>query len=51
MWLKNWDMNPKGFVTDELTEKELEQLKILNNLRQKAIEPIIKLIRNARTPI
>lgn len=40
-WLAEWDMDPRGFVTDEIKEKDIEELKNLNCLRKRAIEPII----------
>ncbi len=40
-WLKDWEMNPKGFVTDELTDDDIKLLKKINTLRIRAIEPII----------
>ncbi len=42
IWLKNWDMTPKGFVTENLNEEDLKELEIINALRQKAITPILK---------
>lgn len=42
IWKNEWDMNPKGFVTDEFDEKSILELKNVNNLRKKAIEPIVK---------
>ena len=42
LWCKTWDMNPKGFTTDETDENETAQkLEYLNNLRIKAITPIL----------
>ncbi len=38
MWLKDWDMNPAGFVTDK---PDSEQISLINGLRKKAIKPII----------
>lgn len=43
IWLENWDMDPRGFVTDEQNEKTVEALKLINQLRLKAVEPIINL--------
>lgn len=40
-WLKEWKMNPKGFVTDELTDEDIKLLEKINALRIMAIEPII----------
>lgn len=46
MWLEEWDMNVRGFVTDEPTEDDLKQLEEINILRKKAIKPIIKFKEN-----
>ena len=43
VWQNEWDMNPKGFVTDEMDEKSLAELLNINSLRKRAIEPIFKL--------
>ncbi len=41
-WLKTWDMNPKGFTTEQIDPNEFSKnLKFLNNLRIKAITPIL----------
>ena len=42
-WKNEWDMNPKGFTTDELSSDDIADLKQLNSLREKAIKPIINL--------
>lgn len=42
-WKNEWDMNPKGFTTDELSADDIADLKQLNSLREKAIKPIINL--------
>lgn len=39
-WNENWDMDPRGFVTDEVKDEELKELEKINNLRKKAIAPI-----------
>lgn len=41
-WLSDFEMNPNGFVTDSLTEEDKKELEYLNDLRKKAVEPIIK---------
>lgn len=55
-WLKNWDMDPRGFTTDSINPEELsEKLNYLNDLREKAIKPIINLRQsfdtNAKTMV
>lgn len=41
-WLSNWDMDPRGFTTDPINTDEYgEKLKYLNDLRLRAINPII----------
>ena len=42
MWLENWDMNVRGFVSDEPTDDDLKLLEEINTLRKKAVKPIIK---------
>lgn len=42
IWLKEWDMDVRGFVTDEPTEFDAQKLSNINRLRQKAIEPLIR---------
>lgn len=47
LWLKNWDMDVRGFVASEQDNHQLnEELENLNVLRQKAIKPIINLKSN-----
>lgn len=46
IWLKDWDMNPRGFVTDEITFKDKENLEYINSLRKKAITPILQFKQN-----
>lgn len=42
-WLNDWQMDTRGFVTEETEEEEDRQkLVYLNILRKKAIEPLIK---------
>ncbi len=43
VWQTEWDMNPNGFVTDEADEKLAAELVTINELREKALWPIIKL--------
>lgn len=40
MWLEEWDMDVRGFVTTEMTADTENELKIINRLRKKAIEPL-----------
>lgn len=42
IWLENWDMDVRGFVTDEVTAESEAELEKINTLRKKAIEPIVK---------
>lgn len=43
-WQNEWTMDPDGFsASGELSESKLRQLEDLNKLRQKAINPLIKL--------
>lgn len=41
-WLNEWTMNPEGFISEENEQKKdhSEQLSYLNEIRNKAIEPI-----------
>ena len=39
-WLKEWDMNPEGF--DSFTDDSEDKLKYLNELRVRALNPILK---------
>lgn len=42
-WLNNWEMDPRGFVTDENeNEEDILKLDRINVLREKAIAPILK---------
>ena len=43
-WIKEWTMNPEGFLADEKDSenKHFEVLRQLNDLRNKAIKPIIR---------
>ena len=43
MWKENWNMDPRGFITEESDQKNDLQLERINELRKKAIRPIIKL--------
>lgn len=45
-WLKKWDMNPNGFVSEADTvheSKSDDELQRLNHLREQAVNPLIKL--------
>lgn len=37
VWLEEWSMNPKGFNSEELNEDALQELKLINQLRVRAI--------------
>ena len=41
-WLNDFTADPRGFVTDDLDEKAIKDLENINNIRKKAVEPIIK---------
>ncbi len=41
LWDKDWDMNVKGFVKEEITKTSSDDISRINNLRQKALEPIL----------
>ncbi len=46
IWLDNWNMDVRGFVTDEVTEKEVAELEAINTIRLKAIEPLLTFKQN-----
>ena len=46
IWLNDWDMNPNGFVTEDIKAEDIENLRLINQLRIKAIEPIIEFKNN-----
>ncbi len=46
IWLDEWDMDVRGFVTDEPNQNNTEALERINNLRRRAIEPILNLKSN-----
>ncbi len=39
IWLDEWDMDTRGFVTEEFTQNSEEELKRINEIRKKAIMP------------
>ncbi|MBQ4131107.1 MAG: PD-(D/E)XK nuclease family protein [Clostridia bacterium] len=41
IWLNDWNMDVRGFVTDEPDQNNTEALERINNLRRRAIEPIV----------
>ena len=41
MWLEEWNMDPRGFETSEMTTIEEAILRKINRLRKTAIEPIL----------
>ncbi len=46
-WLKAWDMDPRGLVSDNHdTEKRTSELKYLNELREHAVNPLINFKQN-----
>lgn len=46
LWLKEWDMDVRGFVTEPATQEEFSKLKEINLIREKAIKPLIKFKEN-----
>ncbi|MBE6787078.1 MAG: hypothetical protein E7537_01885 [Ruminococcaceae bacterium] len=42
LWLEEWDMDTRGFVTDESSNENKIELEKINILRQKAIAPLVK---------
>jgi len=42
LWQQEWDMNPAGFVSEEMKEKETKELKKINEIRMRAIAPFLK---------
>lgn len=47
LWLNDWDMDVRGFVSSEDDELPLnEELETINTLRKKAIKPILNLKKN-----
>ena len=48
-WLENWDMDVRGFVTDEATEGDITQLNTINEIKNKAITPILNFKQNFNT--
>lgn len=55
-WLKEWDMDPRGFTTNPINEDEFNaKISLLNNLRIKAVTPIInfksKFNQNAKSMV
>ena len=46
IWLKEWDMNVRGFVAGEPNESDTLELKKINALREKAIKPIVEFKTN-----
>lgn len=46
IWQKEWTMDPDGFsANEELSKEKADRLALLNDLRKKAIEPLIDLKR------
>lgn len=46
LWLKEWDMDPRGFDIKEMTDEEFKKLKKINEIKTKALEPIINFKNN-----
>lgn len=46
LWLEEWDMNVRGFVTEQPNADDLKELEKINTLRKKAIKPIIEFKNN-----
>lgn len=46
LWLNEWEMDVRGFVTEPATEKEIEQLKKINALREKVITLLVTFKEN-----
>lgn len=42
LWLDEWQMDPRGFDIKDITEVEKDKLVKINNLKNIAIEPILK---------
>ncbi len=45
-WLQDWNMSPKGFNIEDLTDEDLTEIFEINKLRKAAIEPIIAFKNN-----
>lgn len=41
LWLKDWDMDPRGFTNEPDTAEMLKDLEYINALRKRAVEPIV----------
>ncbi len=41
LWLKEWDMNPDGLVSNDITEDQIRRLTEINSLRKRAIAPLL----------
>lgn len=46
LWLKEWDMDTRGFQSKPQNNENISELKEINNLRVKAITPIINFKNN-----
>jgi len=46
MWEKEWDMNPMGFVCEDMNESATQLLNKINEIRKKIISPFIKFKSN-----
>ncbi len=41
LWKKDWDMNLKGFVKEKVSKTSADEISKINDLRKKAIEPLL----------
>ncbi len=46
IWLNDWDMNIRGFITDQPDENDLKELEKINEIRKIAIKPIVEFKEN-----
>ncbi len=46
LWLKEWDMDVRGFVSEEQNEHTILSLQKINKLRERAIKPILDFKNN-----
>ncbi len=48
MWLSEWDMDVRGFVTEEFDQSSIRELEKINAIRKKAIQPLSRFKENFR---
>ncbi len=46
LWQEEWNMNPQGFVAEEMNEKDTAELKKINEIRLNAILPFLEFKKN-----